>query len=136
MAEELRLFVRVSLYVLGAGVVYWFVSYEWAGTVLLAALLLAGAFITIVLAATVAAARRPVPGGLLSRVVGFAEHPDEQQPLEIHSVPVATASIWPVVGGVAFLLVGLGLVFGAWFYLPGAVMGAACAWGWMTELTD
>ncbi|HXG40643.1 MAG TPA: hypothetical protein VNJ28_06840, partial [Candidatus Limnocylindrales bacterium] len=33
--EETRLFVRLAAYGLGIGLIYWFVSYETAGTVLL-----------------------------------------------------------------------------------------------------
>ena len=35
MADEVRLFGRLSLYALVVGTIYWFVSYEVAGTVLL-----------------------------------------------------------------------------------------------------
>ena len=35
MPEELRFLLRSALYSVVIGVVYWFVSYEWAGTVLL-----------------------------------------------------------------------------------------------------
>ena len=33
MADEVRLFGRLSLYALVVGTIYWFVSYEVAGTV-------------------------------------------------------------------------------------------------------
>ena len=36
MAEELRFFLRTAAYTAVIGVLYWIVSYEWAGSVMLA----------------------------------------------------------------------------------------------------
>jgi hypothetical protein len=35
VAEELRVFIRIALYVIVVGIIYWVVSYEEAGTALL-----------------------------------------------------------------------------------------------------
>jgi hypothetical protein len=144
MAEELRFFLRISLYALGAGTVYWFVSYEWAGTVLFGFVVIGAGFFAAAIAVLLRSARGEVVRdergnrliGTLNRVVGFEEHPDEaaSRPLEIDDQPFPPISPWPVVAAVSALLIGLGLVFGPWFWLPGAALAAATLWGWLTEL--
>jgi hypothetical protein len=39
-----------------------------------------------------------------------------------------------VAAGIAAMLIGLGLVYGPWLWLPGLVLLAATVWGWVTEL--
>jgi hypothetical protein len=142
MAEEPRFFVRIALYVGGAGTIYWFVSYEAAGSLLLGALAAGAIFFAIVTGVIVRAGRtnRGPEGGpvaMADRLIGFREHPEDAEtgPLELEPEPIAPISIWPIWAALAFLLIGLGLLYGAWFWLPGLSLAAACAWGWTTELS-
>jgi hypothetical protein len=141
VAEELRVFVRIALYVIGIGIVYWVVSYEEAGTALLW-FLGAGA---VFFAATVAwmlrgtrdsdAGRGPLTA--LNRAVGFSERPHDELrgALDIEEEPIPPSSAWPAAAALGALFVALGLIYGPWFWLPGAGLALLSAWGWLTELT-
>ncbi|MBA3349889.1 MAG: hypothetical protein H0T12_04970 [Actinobacteria bacterium] len=152
MVEELRFFLRIAIYLVVIGTIYWFVSYEVAGTVLL----LSGAIGTgfFVVAARVSfqpktpedlIPRPPRTGlkrmaGVFGRYFAFdGEHDPGGEPAE---APLALAeegfpesSIWPLAAALATLLLGLGVVFGPWLWIPGVVLGASSLWGWLTQLT-
>jgi hypothetical protein len=137
MAEELRFFIRTALYLAIADVIYWFMTYEWAGTVLLGTLALGAIFFAFAARATTEASGAPSSRGLLSgveRVVGFRDPPGGDRPLAIDDDPIPPASIWPAVGALGGLLLALGLIYGAWFWLPGAALALLSLWGWLTEL--
>ena len=142
MAEELRLFLRVALWGAAIGTVYWFLTYEWAGSVLTLFLVLGAGFFPLAGLRLARAARRAPdpdkrgPKGAVANVVGFAERGDEhaRPPLELEEEALPVASIWPLVAGVGATLVGLGLLYGPWFWLPGALLGLAALRGWSTEL--
>jgi hypothetical protein len=140
MAEEFRFFLRVAGYVAVAGVVYWLVSYEPAGTVLLLALILAIAtFIGIGLALARGRARSDGPRGggplgWVNRFIGFHERADEPAPLEGGPEIVPLSSSWPVVTAAAMVVAGLGLIFGPWLLVPGLVLLAIGGIGWLTQL--
>jgi hypothetical protein len=144
MAEELRFFLRTAMFALVVGTIYWFVSYEWVGTVLFGFVVIGAGFFAAAIALLLRSARGEVVReergnkliGALNRTIGFEEHPDEaaSRPLEIEEHPFPTASAWPLAAALAGLLIGLGLVFGAWFWLPGVALAAATLWGWLTEL--
>ncbi len=136
MPEELRVFVRAALYLGLATAVYWFVSYEGAGTLLLGSL-----FFTCVLFAVMGRRLgRPterLSGGLLRRVASTVALDDEggdvPPPLEIEEEPVVTASAWPLLGAFAAMLIGLGLLYGPWLWIPGAGLALGAAHGWITQ---
>lgn len=146
MAEELRFFLRVAVYSAGVGAIYWFVSYDAAGTALLVFAAVAGAVFVGHAALHVPAARnRIVPEtgsgaarawGAVNRVAGFedAEGTTAEQPLAAGPEPIPTLSPWPIVGGVAVLMVGLGLIYGPWILLPGVALSGLVVWGWLTQL--
>jgi hypothetical protein len=146
MAEELRFFLRTGVYAAVIAVVYWFASYDpltdsydWAGTTLLAAAALAGIAVVAVMALF---ARRALGGrggstlGILARWMGLGDPAGtaDDAPLAAGLDPLPPSSAWPLVGGVAAALIGLGLVFGPWLWLPGAVLLAWTAWRWVTQL--
>lgn len=130
MAEELRFFLRTALYAGPISAVYWFVSYEVAGTALLAFVAAASVAVVAVLVRGAHAWRRRT----IVDTVGFGEATDSDSALELEHRPIAPASVWPAVGGLAALLIGLGLVYGAWFWLPGIAVAASAAHGWASEL--
>ncbi|MGH2755591.1 MAG: hypothetical protein ACRDLB_14335 [Actinomycetota bacterium] len=146
MSEEARFFLRISLYTGLITAVYWFVSYEWSGTVMLAFLFGSAVFFVSIVSLLVRTANAPVErnapaprrlAGALKAVVGFEDDPavEPQAPLEIEEDRFPTASIWPLVLSVGVLLVGLGLVYGAWLWIPGAGLLVASGLGWATQLS-
>jgi hypothetical protein len=148
VSEEVRFFLRTALYTAAIGVVYWFVSYEWAGTVLLAFLAASVLFFVIVVSASIRTTRAEVEGhgdsaprragNLINRLVGFEEHPGEASsaPLEFVDDVFPSASIWPFVLAAGITLVGLGLLYGPWLWIPGAGLTLAAGLSWLTEMKD
>lgn len=147
MAEEPRFFLRIGLFSLVVAAVYWFLSYDVTGTFLLSFLVVGAGFFTIVVAVSVRETRAElVPEeqrsrtrkliGVADRILGFAEHsgPSAAGPLTLEEEPLPQSSIWPVAVAGAALLVGLGLIYGGWLWLPGLLLGAIATWGWVTEL--
>ena len=142
MSEEPRFFIRIALYVIIAGTIYWFVSYEDAGTALFG-FLAAGC---LFFAASAVRMIRPRRSGrhvsksvltALQQTIGFADLPDDERrgPLDVEPEALPAASTWPLLGAASALLLGLGLLYGAWFWLPGLGLAISAAWGWTTELT-
>jgi hypothetical protein len=142
MAEELRFFLRTGLYALVISIVYWFLSYEVAGTLLLVFLVVGSAIFVVSMIVTVKGARYfsvDAPLGWIGRVVvglvGFDRpHRPGPQPLELEEDPLPEASIWPICAAGAAVLVAMGLIFGAWFWIPGVALGCTVVGGWATQL--
>lgn len=106
------------------GVVYWFWSYEWAGTVLLLLMLVATALIGVYLLS-----RTRGPSPLADRTDAV---PADAAGEEVGRYP--DASVWPFVAGVAVFLVGLGFVFSIYVALPGVVLLAFVVVGMAREV--
>lgn len=121
------MFVRAALYVALATAIYWLVGDEPAGTLLLGFLLVA-ALVFVALGWVVG--RRPARRASL---LAFDDEGGEQAPLEIEEEPVVTTSAWPLLAAAAAMLVGLGLLYGPWLWLPGAGLGGLAAYGWITQ---
>lgn len=146
MAEELRFFLRTGLYAGGIAAIYWFASYDpvhdtydWAGTALLAAAALAGLAVVGVMALFARRALRGRPGStlaVLGRWLGLGDPGGaaDEAPLATELDPLPRSSVWPLMGGLAATLIGLGLVYGPWLWLPGIVLLAWTAWSWVTQL--
>lgn len=146
MAEELRFFLRTAVYTAVIGLIYWFLSYEWAGSMMLAFVALATGLVVVVFFLVVRATRGPLtgePGGpmrrlglAVARLVGFAEPrgPAGAEPLTAGLEPIPLGSIWPLVAAAAASMIGLGLVYGPWLTLPGIALAAVTVWGWITQL--
>lgn len=138
MAEEFRFFLRTALYAAVLAVIYWFASYESAGTVLLAVLALALGFF-IVLGRLFAGAREPAMGsgggmlGAIGRWIGFTEPRDVAGPLEAGSELVPLRSAAPIVTAAGAIVIGLGAIYGLWLVVPGLVVLAIGLYGWITQ---
>ena len=152
MVEELRFFFRTALFALLISVIYWFVSYEVAGTVLLVFVILGSGFFVAAAGlslrprtdADLTPGRRARSGvgrlaGVFDRLLMFEdEHAPggdpTEPPLALDEDRFPARSAWPVAGAVAALLLGLGAVFGPWLWIPGLALAASTAWGWATQL--
>jgi hypothetical protein len=138
VAEELRLFLRTGVWVVLAGVAYWIVSSEPAGTVLLFFLLVAILAFVFVGAAfapeTIRGLRGSRPMRLANRLIGFEDRTDEPAPMRSDPGVVPLASAWPVITAAALVVVGLGFIFGTWLLLPGVALLIVGGLGWLTQL--
>lgn len=112
MRTEALIFVGVAAFMGVIGAIYWFASYEDAGTTLLATTVGLGL----------------IPGGfLLYRTRGMGSRPEDRPDAVpddgagvVGSFP--EASIWPFVLAAGAALAGIGLVFGLWASLPGLLL--------------
>jgi hypothetical protein len=123
MRTATKVLVASAAFGAGIAVVYWFVAYEIAGTIFLAAmgasLLLAAAF-----AGRRARGELPPedrPGALPSEAAGE------------HLGPFPEGSVWPVfLAGGSLLLVG-GLIYGVWLAVIGGLIASAALIGMTRE---
>jgi hypothetical protein len=146
VAEELRFFLRTAVYSVVIGTIYWFVSYEVAGSVLLFFVVFSALSFVGVVAGFVPRARDEIVpekastlgriGGSVLRVLGFEEHQGaaNREPLATTLDPIPVGSWWPLIAGVAASCLLLGLVYGPWLLLPGIVIAAGTVWGWVTQM--
>lgn len=112
MKVEARLFLGSALFLAGLGGVYWFVSYERAGSTLLAvgvvAALLVGAWLLLRSRRT---GLRPEdrPGATHAEAAG-----------EVGWFP--TDSVWPFALGAGMTIAATGVVFGLWLTIAGGAL--------------
>jgi hypothetical protein len=123
MPEEVGFFGRTAAYGLFIAAVYWFVSYEVAGTVLLAGFGLATGVGFVLLL------RRHRSGEREAREAGGSLRTDA--PFSDESGAVPLRSFAPLELGVGVTILGLGLVFGIWFVILAIVPLAAGSFGWI-----
>lgn len=131
MAEEVRFFVRIALFTIVIGTIYWFMSYEEAGTVFFAGIVASATTFALVIAWRVRAARQGGRG--LKSLLGF-EDAGEDRPLNLDEDTFPSASMWPAALSLALMLIGVGLIYGAWLWVPGVAIALSATWGWLTEL--
>ncbi len=123
MKTEWKLFAGAAGFFSLTGSIYWFVSYEQAGTTMLA-LAVAGLLMI---------------GGWLflwSRRVGLRpeDRPDaspDDAAEDIGYFP--SSSIWPFVAGGGVVVLSVGLVFGVWLSLFGGILLAVATLGYAVE---
>jgi hypothetical protein len=122
--EEIAFWVRSAAFGLVIGGVYWYVTYEWAGTILLVLFGVASAAAAAVLGYLVRRrgreAAEPVPGMVAEGPLG-----DDRGRLP-------DGSTAPFVFGVGLFLVVLGLAYGGWFILAALVPLALGGWAWLS----
>jgi len=144
VAEEIRFFLRTAIYTLTITVIYWFLSYEIAGSALLLSLGLSAIFFVVVGFVMIRHAKEdPLPedthrANVLQRTLGFDEPEGEtvRPPLALEDEPIPSSSIWPLATAIAALLLGLGLIYGGWIWGPGIGIAIVALWGWVTQLYD
>jgi hypothetical protein len=125
MKIEYRLMLGVTLFLGGVAAIYWWTSYEDAGTVML---VFGGAAYGIL-------------GGFLllqylrrHRIPRPEDRDDATQADGAGAVGYfPNASIWPAGMGLGFVLIGVGLVFGAWFWIMGLILVLGAIIGFSVE---
>jgi len=127
-ATETRVFLLMAVFGLGVAAIYWFLSYEVAGTVLLVGFGLA----TAVIAAKLAVDRGPRRLGRPVTAAGDAASPDAaDRPFADDTGRLPDATIAPFAVGAGVALAALGLVFG----LAPVIVGLLpLGWGALTWL--
>ena len=134
LPEEILFFARLSAYALFIGTVYWFVSYEVAGTVMLVGFGIAAGVATLVLFW-----RSPAQAKLGGRTMSGhpSASPSELRPdgpFGDDGGRVPMGSLAPLGIGAGIAVVTFGLVFGPWLVLAGLVLALASAGGWLGEV--
>jgi hypothetical protein len=133
VAEEVRFFLRTAIYTLLITGIYWFVSYEEAGTVLFAFVAVSA---LIFIAVTLLLSPKARPSSLSPKaLIGFYDRPQDEEggPLEVDEDEFPVASAWPLLAAAAACLVGLGAIFGPWLWVPGGALGLSTLVGWAAE---
>jgi hypothetical protein len=138
MTDEAGILLRVSIFGFVAGIIYWFLSYEWLGTV---ALLLLGAgpgFAGLILVLE----QRQRGGTGESRVDGMrrlAGIPPQDPPgpkdlaaEDLGVLPLPT--IWPLAAALGFTILFTGLIYGLWLVILGLGLLLYAAWGWLAAV--
>lgn len=125
MKLEYRLMLGVTLFLAVVGIIYWFTSTEDSGTVLL---IFGGAAYGILFSYLLLSylRRRRIP-----RPEDRDDATSTDGAGEVGFFP--NASIWPAGMGLGFVLIGVGLVFGAWFWIMGAILALGAIIGFGVE---
>lgn len=118
--EEVSFFGRSAVFALVLAGVYWFVSYEWAGTVLLFVFGLGSVLATLLLG-------RSVPGR--DADAHAAVRPDG--PFGDESGPIPNPTLAPIVFGIGLAIAALGLAFGPWLLLAAVMPLVLGATSWL-----
>ncbi len=124
MRTVVRVFLASGAFGVLVAAIYWFVSYEWAGAVLLGLMGAAALFVSLY-TWFVTRGRRSLP-----------EDRGEATPSEGEADEIASFTVdspWPIVFGVGVAVAAGGLVFGPPLLLLGAVIVIAAAVGMMRE---
>jgi hypothetical protein len=138
-SQETKVFLLMAAFGLIVATIYWFVSYEAAGTVLLAGFGLATGVIAVLLAASDPTARRPARDGGVAldargTTVGGTSGVDRPFADESGRLPRETVAPFAVGAGVA--LAATGLIFGLAPIIVGVLPLAWGAWSWLTSAGD
>lgn len=119
MTTTVRVFVGVAAGMAVLTGAYWYLSYEWVGTIILGFMGLA----SLLVAAYALPHRHRRPPE--DRPDASPEHAAGDT---VGSFPRETA--WPVVLAVAAAAAGLGLLYGGWLVAVGLLLGAAAVAAW------
>ncbi|MGH2674638.1 MAG: aa3-type cytochrome oxidase subunit IV [Actinomycetota bacterium] len=109
MRTGAKVFLGSAVFALVISTIYWFVTYEPAGTVLLVSMILAPG-----LMAAFAAAGSRGPG----RPPEDRPDADPSAPDALVLGPVTPFSVWPALLGAVSLFLSAGLAYGVWLLLP------------------
>jgi ribose/xylose/arabinose/galactoside ABC-type transport system permease subunit len=139
MTDEAALLLRVSVFGLVAGVVYWYLSYEALGTVTLlllgAGTAFAGIYLVLVHRRSQGAETEPIDA-VVRRFAG-APPADPAGPRTLEDEDLAVIplpSIWPFAASLGVAIALSGLIFGLWLVLLGLGVAVYSGWGWIAAI--
>jgi cytochrome c oxidase subunit IV len=138
MTDEAGILLRVSIFGFVAGVIYWFVSYEWLGTV---ALLLLGAGpgfagLILVLEQRQRGGTGESRADSLRRLAGIPpQDPPGTKELAAEDLGVLPLpTIWPLAASLGVAVLFTGLIYGLWLVILGLGLLLYAAWGWLAAV--
>jgi hypothetical protein len=138
MTDEAGVLLRVSIFGFVAGIVYWFFSYEWLGTVALLLLGVGPGFAGLILVQ-----EQRHRGGTgetravaMRRLAGIPpEDPPGPKDLEDDDLGVLPLpTIWPLAAALGFTILFTGLIYGLWLVILGLGLLGYAAWGWIAAV--
>ena len=138
MTDEAGILLRVSIFGFVAGVIYWFLSYEWLGTV---ALLLLGvgpgfAGLILVLEQRQRGGTRESRADGMRRLAGIPpQDPPGTKDLAAEDLGVLPLpTIWPLAASLGVAVLFTGLIYGLWLVILGLGLLLYAAWGWLAAV--
>lgn len=136
MSDEAALLLRVSGFGLVAGIVYWFLSYEWLGTVALILLGVGPGFAGLFIMRHRGEVGRGSRSETLRRFAGWPESdPPGPKSLEGQDLAVLPLpSLWPFLGSLGLTVALSGLIFGLWLLILGLAVALYSGWGWVAAI--
>jgi Cytochrome c oxidase subunit IV len=138
MSDDAALLLRVAVFGLVAGAVYWFLSYEPLGTVALLVLGVGPGFAALFLLRhrRQPGAQRESRRDMLRRLAGAPPgDPPGPKTLEDDDLAVLPSStLWPFAASLGLAIAGSGLVFGLWLVIVGLAIALYSAWGWVAAI--
>jgi hypothetical protein len=129
MPEETRFFLRSAIFGVIITVIYWFVSYETAGTVLLAGFALASALLAAALGLPIRRELRRKGAWRWLLLPGS----DEESPYSDERGRIPQRSLAPLAAGAGVTLLALAAVFGPWLALTAAPLLWVGVRGWVRD---
>jgi cytochrome c oxidase subunit IV len=138
VTDDAALLLRVSVFGLVAGTIYWFLSYEPLGTVALL-LLGAGPGFAALYIIQQHRSRGAEPGSLRETLRRFAGIPPPDPPgpkaLDDRDLGVLPLpSIWPFAASLGLAVALSGLIFGLWLVILGLGVALYSGWGWIAAI--
>ena len=138
MTDEAGVLLRVSIFGFVIGIVYWFLTYEWLGTVCLLTL---GAGPGV--AGLILIQEQRARGGAgepradaLRRLAGIPPQdppgPKDLAAEDLGVLPLPT--IWPLAAALGFTVTFTGLIYGLWLVILGLGLLAYATWGWLAAV--
>jgi hypothetical protein len=138
MTDEAAVMLRIGAFGIVAAVVYWFLTYEWLGSVALLTLGLGPGFAGLLMARMQADRQVEGFGDFVRR---FAGAPKERRETRDHDLAneevmvIPSPTIWPFVMSLGFAIALTGLIFGLWLALMGGILVVAGILGWLASIT-
>jgi hypothetical protein len=120
MRVAMRIALGLTIFLLVAGGVYWFSSYEWRGSVMLIVLGVAFGYVTLVFRGALRRASLPATPQTMV----------EEEVAEAHVGP----TIWPFVFSLAAVLLVVSVVGLHWAVIPGVILLVGAGVGWFLDI--
>lgn len=138
VSDESAVMYRIGGFGLAAAIVYWFISYEWLGSVALLTLGVGPLFAGITLGMAERGRLQPEPRvDLVRRLAGFPRPEPKGVRHRLAAdrmMIIPTPSVWPFVLSLGLSIGVSGLIFGTWLLLLGGILTVWGLWGWIAAV--